>query len=69
MPVYSESDFFKWPLDDFPTIDQKIRRKNDSNEKVIKPKLKNEYLKEKNPTFSFYSQSTENSNLKLMKIR
>ena len=36
-----ESDFFKWPLDHFPTIDQNIRQKNDSNEKVIKLKLKN----------------------------
>ena len=70
MPIYPESDYLKWPSDNFPTIDLNIRRENANKEKVIKLKFKNEYLKEKkNPTLSFYSHKTENSNIKLMKIR
>ena len=51
MPIYPESDYLKWPSDNFPTIDLNIRRENGNKEKVIKLKFKNEYLKEKkNPT-------------------
>ena len=56
VPIYPESDHLKWPLDNFPTIDQNIRRENGNKEKVIKLKFKNEYFKKKkNPTLSFYS--------------